>query len=101
MRATWFTSMIAGVLIGFATHATEAYHLGVAILILTFALSMLIAVIGIPQLRDANAEMKRRGCIALMQKSDLSAFYLPAWGRMLICFMTSVASILLLKALGL
>jgi hypothetical protein len=66
-----------------------------------FAISAPVGVIGVPQIREAFAEMRRRGSHILAQKEDLTTFYFPAWGRMLVWFVSCAVSGLSLKALGL
>lgn len=64
-----------------------------------FVISAPVFVIGIPQIRDAFAEMRRRGDFILFQKGDLTTFYFPVWGRMLAWFASSAIAGLFMKAL--
>jgi hypothetical protein len=101
MRATWLTSLVTGV--GFGILAVlgdrvgEQVHL---ILLAIFFVSTLFGVIGLPQLREAFAECRARGALTLMRREDLHRFYLPVWGRMFMWFLSTAATGLIAKSMG-
>lgn len=101
MRATWFTSLLAGVLIGMAARVSELADLDGSVVLILFAAAVPLAVVGLPQLGEAYAERKRRGSIRLTRDGDLAKFYLPTWGRMFAFFGSCVISVVVMKRLGL
>lgn len=101
MRATWITSLTAGLLIGTTARLCELAKLDGSLPLIVFVIVVPVAVIGIPQLREARAERRKRGSFTLSGKGDLATFYLPTWGRMFGCFLSAVASTLILRAVGL
>ena len=100
MRATWVTSLIAGILFGVVARLVDTANLEGGYAVILFFISALGAVIGIPQIREIHAEHRRRGS-ARARMEDFPAFYLPAWGRMIVWFVSCVISAFTTKALGL
>lgn len=111
MRATWITSLLAGSLLGFLSRVVDlADEDGLPwtltkqeaswALMLVFFVTTFVGVIGIPQLRESYAEMKRRGAWTLNRREDLAVFYFPAWGRMAMWFVAVVLTSITAKAVG-
>ncbi len=103
LRATRITSLIAGIIFGTTLSLIETdTSTGTFLVFAMFLLFMVFAVIGIPQYREAQQEVKRRGLDrlgGLLEQEDFAAFYLPTWGRMFLYFCGTVAGALLTKAL--
>lgn len=100
MRATWFTSLVGGILFGMAVRVFEVVELDGGFMLALFAIIVPVAVAGIPQLREMREERRRRGTLTLMRDGDLFAYYLPIWGRMALWFIGSIIAVLTLRRLG-
>lgn len=112
MRATWLTSLIAGIGFGVLcrivdtaeeTIVAEALTKQQAFygLLVMFVLSTVFAVVGVTQIRELHAEHRRRGVRVMMDAADFTAYYFPTWGRMTVWFLAVASSSLLTKTLGL
>lgn len=97
MRATWYTSILAGGIMGAVAHVLEGGALDGSIVLILFLIGAPVAVIGLPQLREAQLERKRRGSLGLTQEGDLLKYYLPAWGRMFIFFGACILSVQMIE----
>lgn len=101
MRATWYTSLIAGFLFAVIASRLEAPAGSptLVLLVAVFFITGFIGVIGIPQLREMHEERRRRGLGmfgVMVERSDFARFYFPTWGRMFVWFCgTAVASLAL------
>jgi hypothetical protein len=100
MRATWVTSLIAGMLFGYVARLVDTANLQGVYAVIIFYISVLFAVLGVPQIREIYAEQRRRGSVRV-RKEDFPAFYLPAWGRMFVWFVACAISAFTIKAFGL
>ena len=100
MRATWFTSLVGGIVLGAAIRVIEVMKLDGRFMLVLFAIIAPVAVAGIPQLREMSEERRRRGTLTLMRDGDLFAYYLPIWGRMALWFIGCIISVLTLRRLG-
>lgn len=95
MKATWVTSAVAGALFAtiisiFGSNKSELANL---VFLAVFLVSSVVGVIGIGQLREINAERKRRGLgifSMMAEKDDFARFYVPGWGRSLVWFLAAV-----------
>ncbi len=94
MRATWITSLAAGVIFGvvagIVVPRVDAFAF--LVLLVVFLPTTFLGVFGVRQMKEMLEERKRRGLGffgSLAEIEDLRRFYLPIWGRMLIWFITT------------
>ncbi len=88
-RATYLTSILAGIGMGVLLRMSEREAWTAVIPMLVFFIAVIFCVVGIPQFRETNSEMRRRNQSifhAPSQPSDFKKFYVPAWLRMLTFF---------------
>jgi hypothetical protein len=85
---------------GVAIQLSEHKVIGGSIVLVIFMIVVPVGVIGIPQVREAREERRRRGSFTLTREGDLAKFYLPTWGRLFVWFASCSASVLLMKSLG-
>ena len=91
MRATWITSLIAGVIFGSVAGIVvpRVDAMVFAMLLCVFLPTVFVGVFGIGQMKEMLEERKKRGLGffgVLAESEDFKRFYLPTWGRMLIWF---------------
>jgi hypothetical protein len=104
MRATWFTSMVAGFVFGAVAIASGPQYgaLGTTAVAITFLVSVFVGVFGVPQMREMREEGRRRGLgifAVMAERSDFSRFYIPTWGRMFVWFCAAGAGGFVLKTI--
>jgi hypothetical protein len=94
MRASWITSLFAGALFATSIHFLEEGDHDLLIMLIFFG-TAIVGGGGIGQMREMNAERKKRGLDAfewMATKDDFTRFYFPVWGRMLIWFFSTIAT---------
>ncbi len=100
-RATYLTSILAGIGIGVVLHISEREAWTAVIPMLVFFIAVIFCVVGIPQFRETNSEMRRRNQSifhAPTQTGDFKKFYVPAWLRMLTFFACTAGTTFVLAA---
>ena len=113
MRATWFTSLVAGAIFGVLCRVVDTTgdegmirgftrHEAFCALFIVFIFSVVFAVGGYSQLREMFAQRDRRGFpVVIGQEEFTTTFYFPVWGRMLIWFSACAVAAFASKAWGL
>lgn len=100
-RATWLTAAIAGAITVVSGQIDSRMGLNFCVTAITFYTSFILGIVGVPQLREAYREMRRRGSWTLLETGDLQQFYFPVWRRMLIWFVSCGVTALVCNVLGL
>lgn len=99
MRATWFTSLLAGIVFGAVTGLDEAEFstwYGLALLLILVP----VAVLGLPQLREAFTAGKQREGISTPRMDDIRRHFIPAWGRLIVWLASAAAAAWVERMLG-
>jgi hypothetical protein len=91
MRATWLTSLLAGILLGTVGGLAELYEdaLLLGLFVGLFFVTTPTLVFGLSLFRELREEQKARGLDwmhPLSEWKDLRRFCFPLWGRMLVWF---------------
>lgn len=107
MKATWYTSIISGVGFGIILQVFDP-ETGVetSIISLVFLAFMLVGVVGVSQIRDMFVSRGpfifppwgTWGTGIKVEKEDFTKFYLPAWGRMFLWFLSTVITVFVVKS---
>ncbi len=102
MRATWITSVAAGVVFGSVIHLTERHgdEVRMAIVLPIFFAVVIVGVIGVSQIRDMRTERKRRGhgfFDVMAEPDDFSRIHFPRCGRMIAWFISTVVTVVSFK----
>lgn len=98
IRATWYTSLLAGIIVGelAALANPPAQPPWGLLLLLAFFPLVFVGVIGLPQHQKIRAEMKKRGYGYLywqIHAGDFRQYIYPLWGRGFIWFAAVVATL--------
>ncbi len=101
IRATWYTSLLAGALFGVVARYIDTARLDGIYGVVLFILTVPVGVLGLPQLREMYGEKRKRDAVTLTREQDFKQYYLPSWGRMFLWFAAASATAFLARALGL